>query len=146
MSLQRRTPLRRSGPIRRRPHADPVPASLWLEVVNRDGRRCMATVLDPEGHPPSVCRGKLGQRGVITIAPLLFNLAALTVDHVPMPTHLVQRDRLDPARGTRRAPSRLEHLVTLCHHANVDGWASAHRDDERDYLASLYPEWWRDAV
>lgn len=141
-ALKRRTPLRSSGRLRSHPHPDPVTPELWLEVVNRDERRCMASVLDPEGHPATSCRGKYGERALVTIAPELWNLGALTVDHVPRPVHELQRSADDPARGTRRAPSRREHLLTLCHHANVNGWASAHRDLERDYLATLYPEWW----
>ena len=157
VSLQRRTPLRRTGRIKARAHPDPVSPELWLEVVERDQRRCMAAVLDPIGHPPTACRGPYGQRGLVSAqvvvdevtgktisTTLLYDLSCLTVDHVPFPVHLVQRSKDDPARGTRRAPSRIENLLTLCHHANVNGWASAHRELERSHLATLYPEAWPD--
>lgn len=140
--LQRRTPLKRSGRIRARPHRDPVDPDLWREVVDRDKRRCMAAVLDPIGHPSSSCRGKYGQRALVSWHPLLYDLSCLTVDHVPRAVHLVQRGKADPGRGHGRAPSRREQLLTLCHAANVDGWASAHRDLEREHLARLYPEAW----
>lgn len=102
----------------------------------------MAAVLNPTGHPPSSCRGKYGQRALVTILPPLYDLSCLTVDHVPRAVHLVQRDKSDPGRGHGRAPSRREQLLTLCHDANVNGWASSHRDLEREYLARLYPEAW----
>lgn len=140
----RRTPMRRSGRIKTRAHPDPVSPELWREVVDRDDRRCMAAVLDPKGHPPTSCRGKYGQRAIVMLEPLLYDLSCLTVDHVPFPVHLVQRSKDDPARGTRRAPSRRENLLTLCDLANVGGWASAHRELERAHLATLYPEAWPD--
>jgi hypothetical protein len=140
--LKRRTPLRSSGRLRAKAHPDPVSPELWLEVIDRDKRRCMASVIDPEGHPPTSCRGKYGERALVLRSPELWDLSCLTVDHVPRPVHQSQRSADDPARGTRRAPSRREHLLTLCHDANVNGWASAHRDVERAYLAGLYPEWW----
>lgn len=142
----RQRELKRSAIKRARSHPDPVSPELRVEVVNRDGRRCMAAVLDPQGHPPSSCRGKYGQRALVVIvdARPLYDLSALTVDHVPFPVHLVQRAKDDPARGTRRAPSRRENLLTLCHDANVNGWASAHRELERAHLATLYPEAWPD--
>ena len=33
------------------------------------------------------------------------------------------------------APSDRFHLIRLCNHANGDGWASAHRQEERDWIA-----------
>jgi hypothetical protein len=143
-ALRRSKPLARSSQLRAKPHADPVTPELWREVVDRDERRCMATVLDPSGHPPTSCRGKYGQRALVAIAPPLYDLSCLTVDHVPFPVHVTQRSKDDPARGTRRAPSRRENLLTLCHDANVNGWASAHRELERAHLATLYPEAWPD--
>lgn len=52
----------------------------------------------------------------------------LTLDHVK-----------DQPRMGKRAPSDLQHLVTLCWHHHLDGWATSHRPDLRAYLAALYP-------
>jgi hypothetical protein len=48
----------------------------------------------------------------------------LTLDHVK-----------DQPRMGKRAPSDLEHLVTLCWTHHLDGWATAHRPELRAYLA-----------
>jgi hypothetical protein len=48
----------------------------------------------------------------------------LTLDHV----------KSEPRLG-KRAPSDLEHLVVLCWHHHLDGWATAHRPELRAYLA-----------
>jgi hypothetical protein len=47
----------------------------------------------------------------------------LTLDHV--------KDQ--PMMG-KRAPSDRRHLVTLCWHHHLDGWATAHRPELRAYL------------
>lgn len=47
----------------------------------------------------------------------------LTLDHV--------KDQ--PMMG-KRAPSDAAHLVTLCWHHHLDGWATSHRPELRDYL------------
>jgi hypothetical protein len=47
----------------------------------------------------------------------------LTLDHV--------KDQ--PMMG-RRAPSDEHHLVTLCWHHHLDGWATSHRPELRSYL------------
>jgi hypothetical protein len=47
----------------------------------------------------------------------------LTLDHVK-----------DQPRMGKRAPSDLEHLLTLCWHHHLDGWATAHRPELRAYL------------
>jgi hypothetical protein len=49
----------------------------------------------------------------------------LTLDHV--------KDQ--PMIG-KRAPSDMAHLVTLCWHHHLDGWATSHRPELRDYLRS----------
>lgn len=54
-----------------------------------------------------------------------------TLDHVP--------GKNQNAMG-RRSPSDRKHLVRLCLSANIDGWASAHRDAEREYLARVEPD------
>lgn len=50
----------------------------------------------------------------------------LTLDHV--------KDQ--PMMG-RRAPSDDGHLVSLCWHHHLDGWATAHRPELREYLRGL---------
>lgn len=50
----------------------------------------------------------------------------LTLDHV--------RDQ--PMMG-KRAPSDLQHLVALCWHHHLDGWATSHRPELRAYLARV---------
>jgi hypothetical protein len=47
----------------------------------------------------------------------------LTLDHV----------KEQPRMG-KRAPSDMAHLVTLCWHHHLDGWATAHRPQLRRYL------------
>ena len=49
-------------------------------------------------------------------------------DHVP------ERDQ--NGLGSR-APSDRFHGVRLCWGANVNGWASAHRDEERAWIAAI---------
>ncbi len=44
---------------------------------------------------------------------------------------------LEDARMGKRAPSDPAHLVAMCWDANVNGWASAHRTEERAYLAAV---------
>jgi hypothetical protein len=48
-----------------------------------------------------------------------------TIDHV--------KDQ--PMMG-KRAPSDMAHLVTLCEHHHLDGWATSHRPLLRAYLAT----------
>ena len=50
----------------------------------------------------------------------------LTLDHVK-----------DQPRMGKRAPSDPSHLVTLCWHHHLDGWATAHRPELRKYLRGL---------
>ena len=47
----------------------------------------------------------------------------LTLDHVK-----------DQPRMGKRAPSDPAHLVALCWHHHLDGWATAHRPELRAYL------------
>jgi hypothetical protein len=49
----------------------------------------------------------------------------LTLDHV----------KSQPMMG-KRAPSDMAHLVTLCWHHHLDGWATSHRPLLRAYLAT----------
>ena len=50
----------------------------------------------------------------------------LTLDHVK-----------DQPRMGKRAPSDAAHLVTLCWHHHLDGWATAHRPELRAYLREV---------
>ncbi len=51
----------------------------------------------------------------------------LTLDHVK--DHLMMG---------KKAPDDEQHLVTLCWHHHLDGWATAHRPMLREYLRSAY--------
>jgi hypothetical protein len=48
----------------------------------------------------------------------------LTLDHV----------QSGYGRMGKRAPSDAAHLVTVCWHHHLDGWATSHRPDLREYL------------
>ena len=60
------------------------------------------------GADPGDCRGRL------------------TLDHVK-----------DQPRMGKRAPSDMAHLVALCGHHHLDGWATSHRPELREYLRSV---------
>jgi len=51
-----------------------------------------------------------------------------TLDHVK-----------DQPRMGKRAPSDPEHLVALCWHHHLDGWATSHRPELREYLRQVSP-------
>lgn len=117
--MLRKVPLRRKTPLQSRRLWRPTPKTerekfpegLWDYIVNRDAD-CVAYILDSTHR----CQG------------------GTTVDHVP--------DKNRKGIGMRReiaAPNDKFHLVRLCWGANVLGWASAHRDEERDYLAWKEP-------
>jgi len=99
----------------RKPHRDPVTPALREYILSRD-KRCFATRVEPEHR----CRDRWG----ILHRPDALEL--LTLDHVK-----------DAARIGLRAPSDARHLVAMCFWANVNGWASAHRNEERAYLAAI---------
>jgi hypothetical protein len=104
----KRTPLSRSTPIKRHPHKDPVTPALRLAVLERDGG-CVAWRVEQLTEPRSTpCGGRL------------------TLDHV--------QDGY--GRMGKRAPSDMDHLVTLCynHHQGPGGWATSHRPELRAYL------------
>jgi len=50
----------------------------------------------------------------------------LTLDHV----------KDEPRMGVR-APSDMAHLVTVCEHHHLDGWATSHRPELREYLRGV---------
>lgn len=72
-------------------------------------RRDAGCVAVTLGEDPSTCGGRL------------------TLDHV--------RDHA--AMGGRRAPSDKRHLVSVCWHHHLDGWATSHKPELREYLASV---------
>jgi len=75
------------------------------------------------GADPARCRGRL------------------TLDHVKDQPKIGDAIRKrGPGRKHRyRAPSDEAHLVVLCEWHHLAGWATAHRGDLRDYLASKAP-------
>jgi hypothetical protein len=86
---------------------DPVTPELREAVLLRD-KGCVATkVCGCISSKRTVCAGRL------------------TLDHVK-----------DQPRMGKRAPSDLAHLVVLCWHHHLDGWATAHRPELRAYLAA----------
>lgn len=112
--MKRSTPLRRHSPLRskRRPSSDKVTPELRTAVLFRDGG-CVAWVIGAN----DLCRDRWG-------TPVRHeDLAAMTLDHVR-----------DEACMAKRAPSDLAHLVTLCWHHHLDGWATSHRPALRAYL------------
>ena len=96
---------------------DPVTPEVREAVLRRDGG-CVAPELWPCiehgadcGSPPDPCDGRL------------------TLDHVK-----------DEPRMGKRAPSDPAHLVTLCWHHHLDGWATSHRPELRAYLREVSHE------
>lgn len=67
------------------------------------------------------------------VAPRLDSLSGecrgrLTLDHIR-----------DYAMMGKRAPSDERHLVTVCEHHHLDGWATSHRPILRAYLLTVGP-------
>jgi len=119
--LVRRTPLRPRKLYRapwRRDLADIVTPEMHAYILLRD-RMCFAAMKDPAHQ----CRDRWGNQHAAD------DLARLTLDHVHR-----------AARAGKRAESVKGCLIAMCGDANNNGWASAHRQDERDYLAEKEPE------
>lgn len=93
--------------------ANAVTAELRESVLRRDGG-CVAPRIRCEWVNPCVMTACAGR---------------LTLDHVK-----------DQPRLGKRAPSDAAHLVTLCAHHHLDGWATAHRPELRAYLRSFHEE------
>lgn len=111
--MLRRVPLRRSRPKPWfRAEEDKVTPEVREQVLRRDGM-CVAAMMSG-GHQ---CRDRFGMPHAAT------DTRRLTLDHVH-----------DAATTGKRAPSDPAHLVALCGDANNNGWASAHRAEERAYL------------
>ena len=109
--LRRLTPLRARKPMKawRRKPEDQVKQADVAYVYARDGGRCLAPRFARQhGEPIDACWGRN------------------TIEHV----------HTEPMLG-KRAPSDKRHMLLLCLHHNSDGWASMHKDWERDYLARV---------
>jgi len=94
---------------------DPVTADVVHAVMVRQGHRCVARLLDPDADE---CAGRL------------------QMDHVKdQPAVGAPIAKRGPARRRRyRAPSDPAHLVAVCEHHHLHGWATSHRPAIRDYL------------
>lgn len=113
----RKTPLRPKKwyrPPARKASTKVTPA--LREYIMRRDRGCVAAKVDPEHQ----CRNQWGDTHAAT------DLDQMTIEHVH-----------DHARLGLRAASDKDHCLTLCWASNVLGWASAHRDIERAYLARV---------
>jgi hypothetical protein len=103
--------------IRRKPKADPVTPDLHEAVLVRDLRfagGCVARFLDPTHK----CADRWGQ------------------SHRPDDEYVLTLDHVQESYGRmgKRAPSDKAHLVTLCYHAHLLGWATRNRPLLREYL------------
>jgi len=96
---------------------DPVTPEIYEAVIQRDGG-CVAPMLGAT----TPCRGPWGNSAIDARGRYIRK--ALTLDHVK-----------DTPRMGKRAPSDLGHLVTICWHHHLDGWATANRPLLRDYIA-----------
>ena len=118
MNQQSRVPLRRTRlKPWRRDESDKVTPTLREQIFARDGQ-CVAAKMDLSHQ----CRDRWGKPHRSD------DLARLTLDHVH-----------DHATAGKRAPSDARHLVAACGWANNEGWCSAHRAEERDYLRRVEP-------
>ena len=107
--LRRLTPLRQRTPMKtwRRKPEDRVKEADVAYVYAREGGSCLAPKLArQQGEPIDACSHRL------------------TMEHVHDGYGMTGK----------RAPSDRRHMVLLCYHHNVDGWAAMHKDWERDYL------------
>lgn len=103
--------------------SDRVPPAVADYVMKRDGG-CVAPALGAT----DTCLGKWGGPAIATLIPLTYYRSALTLDHVK-----------EAPRMGKRAPSDAAHLVVLCWHHHMDGWATAHRPELRSYLREVEP-------
>lgn len=109
--------------IRRKPRRDPVSPELRDEVIARDLRfagGCVAQFL----YDRHKCADYWGRASLPDYVP------ALSLDHV--------QDGY--GRMGKRAPSDRAHLVTLCYHGHLLGWATSHRPLLREYLERVERE------
>ena len=80
---------------------------------------------------PEVRQAVLERDGFDCVEPLVWGTldcaGRLTLDHV----------QDGGGRMGKRAPSDMAHLVTLCEHHHLDGWATSHRPELRAYLEAV---------
>ena len=95
--------------LRRKRHSDPVTPEVAEAVLRRDFRGCVAQRI-----------------AIVTLSRIDACDGRVTLDHV----------RDEPMMG-KRAPSDPQHLVTLCWHHHLDGWATSNRPALRAYLAQF---------
>ena len=106
-----------------RDEADKVTPEMYQFVMERDHHRCQAPLLDPQAGE---CRSKWSTPfdGEVPYWSTQLDVW-LTLDHVP--------DRGQNALG-KRAASDPAHLIVICWGHHLGGWATSHRDLERDHL------------
>jgi len=102
-------------------------------VFPRDKERCMAPVLDDEVDVDS-CRGRWGEPAIVArryTGEPIYAERALTLDHV---------HRHPGGTKGKKASDDPQHLVTVCWHHHLEGWATSKRGRglERGYLNELY--------
>jgi hypothetical protein len=116
--LSRFTPLRPKRPTKRwqRPEEDKVSPELAAYIFARD-KMCIAFRVEGPSH---VCRTRFGDPH----PPL--DVKLLTIDHV----------KTEARMGKRAEPTK-RNLVAACGWANNEGWCSANRQAERDYLEGV---------
>ena len=100
----KRTPLARSGPIKRRGHKDPVTPELRAAVLERDGG-CVAPLISG-WYLVEFCEGPL------------------QLDHV----------REQPMMGKRAPSDMAHLAAVCRAHHTENGWATSHRPALRAYL------------
>jgi len=97
---------------------DRVTPDMAAYIFARD-RGCVAAKLDPDHR----CHTRFGDPHAAT------DLAKMTIDHVKEQARMGKRAESDDPR----------HMVAMCGWGNNEGWASAHRDEERRYLMEVEP-------
>lgn len=116
---------------------DPVRSEVRAEVFERDGFACVAPRIDPT---VDACRGRWGESAWVGFG--IRDLSVLTLDHVKdqpaVGAPIVKRGLLRKRRY--RAPSDKAHLVTVCWHHHLDGWATSHRPELREWIAQHGPQ------
>lgn len=109
---------------------DPVTRTVRGAVLKRDLVECYKHLIKEGKSVPQLFEWK--RENPICLAPVLDPSQSgrcsgrETLDHV--------KDQ--PMMG-KRAPSDPAHLVTLCWHHHLDGWATSHRPELRDYLREV---------
>lgn len=112
---------------------DPVTPDVANAVMARDAKRVILWLAERPNVTPAQIHHWF-EIHPVCVAPIIDPHQLVrcwgrsTLEHV----------RKRAAMGGRRAPSDLQHLVTLCWHHHMDGWATSHKPEEREYLEKLY--------